>query len=248
MNSDFSLIKEKLEELSQVDKDRSIFGAPQHNYISYPVAISEIESFEQKYGFQLPEQYRFFLLEIGYGAGPYYGIWSLRETDLELSSMIAEFKEEENVIVNPANVFPFNSDDIELLKISFDKNIPREDKRNTYPIDGNITILHQGCQGYGTLVTKGEFAGTVWDLYWDGGYDGYWNPARPAVCLQTSNGKIQSDNYRYKHFPTLNFEKNVLEPISFLDWFEEWLDNSLRAFSELREYNYLRICNRLKPI
>lgn len=247
MTINFTSIKEKLNALQQTDKNRYIFGSSQHNYKSFPISISEIEDFERKHKFQIPEQYRAFLVEVGYGAGPYYGIWSLKDTDKELSIMIEDYKKEENVVVNPANDFPFKREDIEFLKNSFSKSFPYEDRRNTYPIEGNITILHQGCQGYGTLVTKGEFAGTVWDLYCEGGYDGYWKPARPPVCLQASNNEKRIEKYELKHFPVRDTNIDFYEPITFLEWYENWLDDSLLAFKELNDFNTFRLFNRLKP-
>lgn len=241
-------IKEKLQKLKKVDKKFSIFGSTGHKYQRHLVKVDEIEKFEQKFKFTLPQNFRSFLMEIGYGAGPYYGVWGLKEIETELSAEIDDFRKEHNKLVSPANNFPLTQKDLELMNERFNKDNKIIYKSSTYPIDGNITISSHGCQGYSTLVTKGEFEGTVWDLYYEGDFDGQWSPAKPAICLQTSNGKIRSDKYKSKHFPEIEISNYPLEPVNFLDWFENWLDNSLLAFTQLDKYNSFRLFNRLKSI
>ena len=66
-------LKEKLAYLAELDKDLRVFGSTTHKYQSKRLNETEVAGFEAKLGTQLPLEYREFLTEIGFQAGPYYG-------------------------------------------------------------------------------------------------------------------------------------------------------------------------------
>ncbi len=69
-------VKWRLDRLRELDRAPARFGASTHMYLTNPVAESELRALERDLGVRLPADFRGFLLEIGYGAGPYYGIYS----------------------------------------------------------------------------------------------------------------------------------------------------------------------------
>ena len=76
-------IARKIHQLRKKDKDRAVFGAWQHKYKMEPVSLKKIETLEEKAGYRLPEDYRQWLLLMGSGAGPAYGLFSPGELSRE---------------------------------------------------------------------------------------------------------------------------------------------------------------------
>ena len=69
-------ISKKLNDLKQLDGAMQIFGADSHRYKSKKVSETELKCFEEKIGATLPLDLKDFLLHVGTGAGPDYGIYS----------------------------------------------------------------------------------------------------------------------------------------------------------------------------
>ena len=74
-------LRQLLKKAQNLDANCKRFGANVHNYQwNPPASIKEIEAFEQEIEVKLPEEYRDFLLLAGDGgAGPFYGLFSLKE-------------------------------------------------------------------------------------------------------------------------------------------------------------------------
>ena len=70
-----------LEKAQIADADLKQFGAKNHKYQwNPPAALADVEAFEREIGVTLPEGYRDFLLQVGDGgAGPFYGLFSLKQ-------------------------------------------------------------------------------------------------------------------------------------------------------------------------
>ena len=70
-----------LEKARTADSDLKQFGAKDHKYQwNPPAALADVEAFEREIGVTLPEGYRDFLLQVGDGgAGPFYGLFSLKQ-------------------------------------------------------------------------------------------------------------------------------------------------------------------------
>jgi SMI1 / KNR4 family (SUKH-1) len=75
----YDSVRNAVEALRQRDAAFELFGAGHHRYELNPgLSEAEVAAFEGRYGVQLPEAYRHFLLSIGDGgAGPSYGIFKL---------------------------------------------------------------------------------------------------------------------------------------------------------------------------
>jgi len=76
-------IKALVKRAGEIDKHREVFGASKHQYRLNPVvSIDKIHRFESQYNVKLPEEYIFFLTMVGNGgAGPYYGLYMLENTN-----------------------------------------------------------------------------------------------------------------------------------------------------------------------
>ena len=73
---------ERLQQLTKLDPTFQAFGAAEHQYQLNPILdIQAIRAIENQYGIQLPEDYVWFLSQVGNGgAGPFYGLYSLEDS------------------------------------------------------------------------------------------------------------------------------------------------------------------------
>lgn len=76
-------IREQIQKAANKDPEYKVFGGKNHRYQLNPVTtIEKIRQFQQKYSLKLPEEYVFFLTQVGNGGtGPYYGLYSLEEVE-----------------------------------------------------------------------------------------------------------------------------------------------------------------------
>lgn len=202
-----SEIKDKLNELRLLDKSFEIFGSPSHKYkFNTPLSIEALNSFEEQFEIQLPQDYKLFLSEIGNGgAGPFYGIHPLQRD-------LGQF--------NPKNKFEFLKFDFphsecwnwsEKIFSTFDELRASEEEvigdffdevfweqyckdELTY---GSIYIAEYGCALRFLLIVTGNERGKIW-------FD------QRADC----NGIN----------PIIDKQGNKLD---FSDWYVEWLDESI---------------------
>lgn len=204
MNEQLNRIKNKLRQLKEDDRFYKIFGSQQHRYKLNPTLSSgKIREFELKYNITLPAGYASFLLNIGNGgAGPYYGIEPLENvlfTDLD-------YKPSE-LLLNPSKPFlhtkPWN--------LHFEATVDETNDEEYYKQldafqkiyfdeeqrNGCIAICNYGCAINFMLVVNGQEYGNIW-----------------------VNDRA-NDNGIYPSKHPENEEK-----ISFLDWYELWLDKS----------------------
>ena len=153
-------IKRKLQSVRKLDpKGKRSFGADTHRYrLGKPLSEERIKDFETKCRITLPEDYRAFLTTVGgsiddkySGAGPYYGIYSLKhiEDDCGDSSSFKEFVQK---LIAPCTVFP-NMDKEEWEKAN--------DEEEYYPYHGMMVFGTQGCTYQMMLVLNGKYRGRV---------------------------------------------------------------------------------------
>lgn len=140
------------------DADLVVFGADGHRYeLAPPAGEDAVQAFEEKHGIRLPEEYRNFLILIGDGgAGPYYGIFGLKELEQEIKDDWYYHPKEKPVI------YPKMSDE------DWDLAADPEDKREEeelHPFAGILPIGDQGCTYMTGLVLEGPYCGRV--VYFD---------------------------------------------------------------------------------
>ena len=193
-------IQQKLAQAKAADKNLEVFGADAHQYhLNPPVSEAEVLAFEKKYGVQLPECYRAFMLTIGdakakksdFIAGPYYGLYAFGTS---LDSLL--YEKIETYLKAPCNLSPdMTQEEWETLSdpLLFSEEEEEEDEDKYFAerakvFGGLLPLGTQGCTYEHALVLNGKYAGRVVNVDLD--------LAQPKFA----------------------FEAN------FLDWYERYLD------------------------
>lgn len=216
MNDPIERIKIKLYQLKELDADLEIFGADTHNYNFHPVLTpTEIEDFESRNAVRLPEGYTRFLTEIGNGgAGPFYGLQTLEDSRI---NFLDTSEKKDHVYFDLSKPFPHISawNIEEALEALYKKIDEANEARNTELEEklfeekwaliggeehdyGRLHICEYGCGVRLTLIVNGPEKGNIW------------------TDDRTNDSGI---------YPTT--ELGNAEKISFLDWYELWLDISI---------------------
>ena len=201
MKEQLHRIQQKLAQAKAADKNLEVFGADAHQYhLNPPVSEAEVLAFEKKYGVQLPECYRAFMLTIGdakakksdFIAGPYFGLYAFGTS---VDSLL--YEKIETYLKAPCNLSPdMTQEEWETLS---DPLLPSEEEEEEEDDDkyfaerakvfgGLLPLGSQGCTYEHALVLNGKYAGRVVNVDLD--------------LLQ----------------PKFAFETN------FLDWYERYLD------------------------
>ena len=193
-------IQQKLVQAKEADKNLEVFGADGHQYhLNPPVSEAEVLAFEQKYGVQLPECYRAFMLTIGdakakksdFIAGPYFGLYAFGTCVDELL-----YEKIETYLKAPCNLSPdMTREEWDALT---DPLLPSEEEEEedddkyfaerAKVFGGLLPLGSQGCTYEHALVLNGKYAGRVVNVDLD--------LAQPKFAFETN----------------------------FLDWYERYLD------------------------
>ena len=193
-------IQQKLAQAKEADKNLEVFGADAHQYhLNPPVSEVEVLAFEKKYGVQLPECYRAFMLTIGdakakksdFIAGPYFGLYAFGTS---VDSLL--YEKIETYLKAPCNLSPdMTQEEWETLS---DPLLPSEEEEEddddkyfaerAKVFGGLLPLGSQGCTYEHALVLNGKYASRVVNVDLD--------LAQPKFA----------------------FEAN------FLDWYERYLD------------------------
>ena len=193
-------IQQKLAQAKEADKNLEVFGADAHQYhLNPPVSEAEVLAFENKYGVQLPECYRAFMLTIGdakakksdFIAGPYYGLYAFGTS---VDSLL--YEKIETYLKAPCNLSPDMTQ--EEWKTLSDPLLPSEEEEEddddkyfterAKVFGGLLPLGSQGCTYEHALVLNGKYAGRVVNVDLD--------LAQPKFAFETN----------------------------FLDWYERYLD------------------------
>ena len=208
-------IIEKLEYLRRNDTEFEVFGSSKHRYkLNAPLSDADFKAIEKKYGCVFPDEYRYFITEIGNGgAGPFYGFFPIEIQDKNHGYGPWESG---YLITDLSKPFPFtqawNLDDSFWSKQPDpDESTPEEEEdemwerwdkmleENYWCVnDGAIPICHRGCAIRDWLIVSGQERGNVWIDY-RADYDG-------LAPVSTENAKR----------------------VSLLDWYSIWLEESIK--------------------
>ena len=201
MKEQLHRIQQKLAQAKEADKNLEVFGADTHQYhLNPPVSEAEVLAFEKKYGVQLPECYRAFMLTVGdakakksdFIAGPYYGLYAFGTS---LDSLL--YEKIETYLKAPCNLSPdMTQEEWETLS---DPLLPSEEEEEEEDDDkyfaerakvfgGLLPLGSQGCTYEHALVLNGKYAGRVVNVDLD--------LAQPKFAFETN----------------------------FLDWYERYLE------------------------
>jgi hypothetical protein len=211
MTMQLERIKEKLKHLKRLDTGLTVFGASKHGYkVNRPLRMDTIKQFEIKSRIKLPEEYVSFLTQIGNGgAGPFYGLEPLENSlfqDLDYKKP--------GFLLNPSTPFAHTSS----WNMKFQPTVNEQEDEQEYEkqyeafqeeyydpkhLAGVIAICNFGCAVSLHLVVNGKEYGNIW------------------------TDDRSSD---YGIHPSQ--ELGNTDRITFLDWYERWLDNSTAELND----------------
>ena len=166
-------IQQKLAQAKAADKNLEVFGADAHKYhLNPPVSEAEVLAFEQKYGVQLPECYRAFMLTVGdakakksdFIAGPYFGLYAFGTS---VDSLL--YEKIETYLKAPCNLSPdMTQEEWETLSdplLSSEEEEEEDDDKyfaeRAKVFGGLLPLGSQGCTYEHALVLNGKYAGRV---------------------------------------------------------------------------------------
>lgn len=203
-----------LSDLARKDRSRTVFGSAAHDYkLNPPIPVSAIEEFETRHRIRLPEDYRYFITEIGNGgADPAYGLFPFGQQDDSVSweegdlfgdvsrpfPHVEAWNLPESFFKQEPNVPPDTpSEEEDRLWEEWDK-VEHEHYWNPSIMNGAIPICHLGCALRQWLVVNGEQRGFIWN------------------------------DYRADHGGVVPLRNDSGEQMNFSDWYMSWLNESLR--------------------
>ena len=210
MGAEISLA-ERYKEVAKRDRKFKVFGAEKHKYRHKKVSVDEIKEFELVIGCDLPEDYRQFLLDVGTGVGPYYGLWSFDEIREELNSIYEDYQDEYNVRARPCDPF-------ELEESMFSTRISLKDDSEMMDAPRNpggfLPICHQGCEYLSVLVMSGMLRGQIFETSAFASIHSQWMTAKrpPGIVPRPKTARP---------LPTFSHDP------SFSRWFRAWTENAL---------------------
>lgn len=191
-----------------VDEGVDVIGSVLPDFtLEPPVTEIEVIAFERRHGIRLPEEYRMFLLHCGRGgAGPYYGMFVLGQTDD--GDGLKPWRERDGFVGTLAKPFPHaepwndltGEPDDDLLnenETEYERQLDAFEARYFAELDGATPICHMGCALRFWLVVTGSETGNIWA------------------------------DHRVDHkglFPVAGKNSNR---VNFYQWYREWLDDEL---------------------
>lgn len=204
MNQQLQRITAKLEQLKNLDIHLQVFGAQQHQYqLNSPLSIDVIQAFEQDYQVTLPKDYVAFFTHIGNGgAGPFLGL-----EPFEHALFVDLDYPNPQLLLHPNLPFQHQNAWNALFIATCDEDDEDYEQQyyafHAHQMDGCIAICNYGCGVSLNLVVNGAEYGYIWTD--DRANDGGIYPSQ---------------------------ELGNIEKLSFLDWYELWLDQSLAEIQE----------------
>jgi len=202
----FDILIQDLSRVRASGTSFGVFGEDSHDYeLHSTLSDDEISKFEAEHAIRLPDDYRRFLSRVGNGgAGPYYGMFRLGETDDGFD--YGPWDDFVGILASPfPHTEPWNDltgkpyVQAEIDPDTYDDLLQRFDQTyyNSHQVDGSIPICHLGCARRQWLVITGSEAGNVW-------------------C---------DDRAEYKGLYPL--KAHGRERTTFFEWYRDWLDEVL---------------------
>jgi hypothetical protein len=208
-----SSYQRRMDEIAKRPASQEVFGAhgkSGHHFVLTRHSKSEVAHLEDQLGVCLPEEYAQFLIEVGSGAGPSYGLFSPAKMLDEIRNLNSDLEKGTHV-PSPNAVFPLHESDAREIRRRLDNHDPDPFAEAGWLCDGCVPICFHGCTFWTALVTAGKLCGTVWDVACYEGTDGQWLPASRPTGVLNSARRIES-------LPALP------SPPTFLQWYASWLE------------------------
>ena len=201
---DIAKLVEKLALLRWRDKQRVVFGAGRHGYALQRATLRDLLDLEAHIGVTLPGDYRTWLIEVGYGAGPYYGLFSPQRIAEELCYS------ESGTGGDVADASKIDGVQLQrFFETVREAGSHVENGISANSLIGAVPVGEQGCGSYSHILVAGKYEGAMFgeceELL-----------AYQATPLTAFWREIISNN------PAVD-----QRPLSFLQWMDYWLDTSI---------------------
>jgi hypothetical protein len=242
-------LKQRLQKLQETDNTYRLLGSRFHGYKNHPISEAELQDLEQFLGVDLPREYRLFMKEVGYGAGIGHGLFSPAEIKQQHQKLIWEkcfnipgvdyeeyYKNQNGDYTIAEKIYLINSfadisykdirDFIERYKnaISFSSTLSDAAPNINY-LKGGVVIGHQGDDDIYILIVEGEMEGCIFRSNYN------YNAIPEGVIYQKTNTyKADIDGDVFPFGGEIAFR---LKPLTFRQWYEEWLRSYLQAAHQL---------------
>lgn len=213
-------LREKLEKLRSQDRKLTLFGADPpfgHGYKVSKVGVQQVSAKEAELGTALPAEYRKWLLAVGVGAGPDYGLFAL---DKVFAPPYYDDAGAGADVETGADITPSN---IAALQSKWVSNPVNSSLTISINSDQHLLIISEsGCGAYTCLVTQGPMRGKVFGLVSELTQPpSALSALLPEGVFSWSGGALGRGE--------LSVDPSKL--FGFFDWYETWLDRALTTTS-----------------
>lgn len=168
-----------LEQARRIDPKCELFGASQHQYkLNPPVSEAAVRAAEEKFCFELPEDYVQFITKIANGgAGPDYGIMRFEESFM--TGVRRDFQEAYRCSLKkpfiPRRMMREEVEDYAFPPNAYEENpdkyfVCRKEDDDICGTDGFFLLGTHGCQWDFGLIVSGKRRGQVFDTDNEGAY------------------------------------------------------------------------------
>lgn len=168
-----------LEQAHRIDSKCELFGASKHQYrLNPPINETVVREVEEKYDFQLPEDYLQFITGLANGgAGPAYGIMPFEES--LMTGAYNDFQEAYKCSLKkpfiPRRMRLEEVESYAFSKTAYEQNpdnyfIYEKEGDDICGTDGFFVLGTHGCQWDFGLIISGERRGQVFDTDNEGAY------------------------------------------------------------------------------
>lgn len=217
----------KLQELREADRKFVVFGASEHRYRTTPWSQPDIDRLSQKAGEDLPEELTLWLLNVGSGAGPDYGLaLELDDTPVQrpvdgdlqgdFEQLIDVRVEDMQGLINEALSQPPDGKGFHA--------IPAVKTRAEVGGSGILSLGFAGCSFDYVMPLCGDLKGKI--FYRDGEAVDE-NGVECGGLLWPQGFCKLHPSYRIGADVSPTYQRNASELFGLFDWIEDWLDTSL---------------------
>lgn len=249
-----SVLSNKLNRLRRLDRGLDVHGASEHRYKTHPLTRNQIEQIERAAGNPLPNELREWLLRVGFGVGPSYGLFRMGERKwfegwLTLKASlgvwtstpeeppgVGEFRSLSEIGLKEAQQKVDETIEAPRTEQGFPECGPPEFTTKSYLGGSNIlTLSHDGCSFWYVTPLTGPLKGKIFLSTEETTeeVDGQHIDRAGVFWLQ---GIVRNDSHQWFDGKKAIIFEQLEDAFGFLDWIEYWLDREIYLVSNLDRY------------
>jgi hypothetical protein len=177
------------------------------------IASDQVAAKEAELGFSLPEEYRDWLLNVGWGAGPDYGLFPLEK--VFAPPYIDDEPGSDGEVENAAEI---TLSHIAAIQNKWESTGTNSALGISVNSDQHLLIISEsGCGAYTCILTHGPMRGKVFGL------SSEIVEPRTALCALIPEGVF---SWSRKERGRGDLRVNPHKLYGFFDWYEDWLDRA----------------------